>query len=196
MTAAVLATAAALVPQFLAWRAIYGSYVTIPQGAGFMRWTDPAVLSVLVSTRHGLWMWTPALVPAFAGLWFVYRANRLVGVGMVCLFAVTVYINAAVADWFAGEAFGARRFVGDTVVFALGLSALAAWIDRRGRRWILPIMATAVITYNVLFLLQYQLFMRGYRDIAPYPTTVREVLVDRLLVPYRALHAWTRRSAE
>jgi hypothetical protein len=32
--------------------------------------------------------------------------------------------------------------------------------------------ALAPIVYNGLFLVQYQLFMRGYRDLSPYPTTV------------------------
>jgi hypothetical protein len=29
--------------------------------------------------------------------------------------------------------------------------------------------------------------MRGYRDLSPYPTTVRQILIDRLLLPFKLL---------
>jgi hypothetical protein len=184
-----LTTAAAMTPQFAAWHAIYGAYVTIPQGGGFMRWTSPAVLSVLVSTRHGLWMWTPALVPASLGLVVIWRLHRLVGTGFIVVFLLSLYVNASVSDWFAGEAFGARRFVGDTAIFAAGLAGVFEWMGPRARRWV-PAIAMGAIVYNLLFLLQYQLFMRGYRDLVPYPATARQILLDRLALPFTLLRAW------
>jgi hypothetical protein len=47
-----IATAVVASPQLLAWRVIYGDYLLIPQGTSFMRWTKPALLSVLFSTRQ------------------------------------------------------------------------------------------------------------------------------------------------
>lgn len=185
-----LACAVTVLPQLLAWQAIYGSAFTVPQGTSFMRWTEPAVLSVLFSSRHGLFLWTPALLLAAAGLWWLVRKDRMVGGAAVAVVCVAVYVNAAVSDWWAGEAFGARRFIGYTVIFALGFSALftraaslvhLSWI--RGA-------AIALVVYNLLFLVQYQLFMRGYRDLVPYPTTAKQVLIDRLLLPFELLRAW------
>ena len=37
----VCATIVMLLPQMLAWRAIYGQFIVMPQGQGFMRWTSP-----------------------------------------------------------------------------------------------------------------------------------------------------------
>lgn len=174
-----------LLPQVLAWHAIYGQTLVMPQGSGFMRWTTPAVFSVLLSLRHGLLTWTPAVAVALAGFWFLVRLDAVGGWSVIAVFAVTVYVNASVSDWWAGEAFGARRFVSDTVLFALGAACLFArdaWSSRPvALRW----FASALIAFNLLFLLQYQLFMHGVVELAPYPTTVQQVLFDRLTLPVR-----------
>ena len=48
-----------------------------------------------------------------------------------------------------------------------------------------------LIGSNVLFLLQYQLFMRGFTDIvAEYPNGPWAVFIDRFLVPFRLFAAW------
>lgn len=183
--------ALAFVPQLLAWKAIYGQYVVIPQGPGFMRWTQPEFLAVLFSTRRGLFLWTPALLLAVAGLVLLVRRDRLLGFGAIVVLALSLYVNSAARDWWAGEAFGARRFVGETVLFALGFAALGSVLAAaRVRAGWLRAAAVALVVYNGLFLVQYQLFMRGYRDLVPYPTTVRQILVDRVTLPFTLVRHW------
>jgi len=179
-----------ILPQLLAWRVIYGRMFVIPQGEGFMQWTAPAMIPVLFSLRHGLFSWTPAALLAVCGFAPLVRRDRFVGWSAVLVFVVAVYVNGAVSDWWAGEAFGARRFIGETVLFTIGLGAIFAspfW-QRRHRliRW----TAVTLIVYNLLFLLQYEVFMWGYRDLSPYPTTVRLVLIDRLFLPWHLIARW------
>ena len=48
-----------------------------------------------------------------------------------------------------------------------------------------------LIGSNVLFLLQYQIFMRGFTDIvAEYPNGPWAVFIERFLVPFRHVAAW------
>ena len=187
--AAILGVVAAFVfvPQLLAWKAIYGHYFVVPQGPDFMQWTSPALVEVLFSSRHGLFLWTPALILAAIGLPLLWQRDRTLCVGAIVICMLSWYVNAAARDWWAGEAFGARRFVGETVFFAFGFAALGSALARRtGAGW-LRAGALALIVYNGLFLLQYQLFMRGYRDLSPYPTTVKQILIDRLLLPFKLI---------
>jgi hypothetical protein len=53
-------------------------------------------------------------------------------------------------------------------------------------RW----LSLGLVTYNILFLLQYQLFMRGMVEMVPYPTTVSQVFVDRLWLPFHLVARW------
>ncbi|HUF48514.1 MAG TPA: hypothetical protein VMM93_11915 [Vicinamibacterales bacterium] len=179
-------------PQLIAWHAIYGSYVTVPQGSGFMQWTDPAIWAVLFSSRRGLFVWTPAVLLAAVGLVWVWRRDRLAGAGLTAVLAVAIYVNAAVADWWAGEAFGARRFISMTPIFAVGLAALGARVGGR-RPGTVAVTTIALVAYNGLLLLQYQLFMRGHRDLVAYPTTYADVLIERLRLPFRLLWEWLGR---
>jgi hypothetical protein len=185
-----LSAALVFVPQLLAWQTLYGRPFLMPQGAGFMRWTSPAIVSVLFSLKRGLFSWTPALLPAVAGLPLLIRRDRVTGWAVVVVLAASVYVNAAVRDWWAGEAFGARRFIGDSVFFALGLSAVMALPQCARRPGMVRWVSAAAIAYNVLFLFQYQLFMRGMRDLVPYPETARQVFLDRLWLPWVLLWQW------
>ena len=160
--------------------AMYGRFVLTPQGPNFMRWTEPQIAAVLWSWNHGLFSWTPALLLAAVGLYWLHRHDRLLGWGSAVVVLTAVYINASVVDWWGGEAFGARRFIGYTVFFALGLTALVSselW-HRHARA--VRLVATCLIASNVLFLAQYQVAMRSGGDIVEYPVTAAQVLLERL----------------
>jgi len=179
-----------LLPQFLAWGAIYGEFFVLPQGEGFMRWTDPAIAAVLFSLRHGLFSWTPAVLLSIAGLAWLVRRDALLGWASVAVLVVAVYVNASVSDWWAGAAFGARRFVGYTVFFALGFAAAFSSDTWRRPVWLARVVAAVLVLYNLLFVLQYQVFMRGFVGLVPYPSTATQVFVDRLVLPWQILRAW------
>lgn len=189
VTGLVVAAGAALLvfsPQLLVWQAIYGQPFAIPQGPDFMRWASPAPASLLFSDQHGLVSWTPVAGLALTGLVPLVRRDRRVGTGAILTVAISLYVNAAVADWWAGEAFGARRLVSCFPVFVLGLAALASTI--RAPR-LLAAVCTVMVGLNLLLLLQYQAFMHGLRDIAPYPNGLYGLWIARFIVPFRLL-AW------
>jgi len=179
-----------LLPQMVAWRSIYGQFVVMPQGDSFMQWTKPALLQVLFSMRHGLFSWTPAVLLSVVGLRWLIRRDGSIGWPALAVVLLAIYVNASVNDWWAGEAFGARRFIGDTVLFALGLTAIFAVGSWQRHPVLLRWTAVALVAYNLLFLLQYQLVMRGFQQFGPYPGTVRQVLFDRLTLPWRLLGVW------
>ena len=114
----------AILPQLLAWNAIYGALYVVPQGAGFMRWDAPAWSEVLFSARNGLLPWAPlyavGLIGAVVG---AVRLPRLFGPLLIGV-AAQVWANGAAWDWWGGGAFGGRRFDSIFVVVALGLAVV------------------------------------------------------------------------
>jgi hypothetical protein len=183
-----VAVAAALIvfaPQMIAWQILYGQLLTVPQGGGFMRWTSPQVAAVLLSPLRGLFSWTPLALVGVVGLARLrHRDARLLWV-LGGFFAVSTYVNASVADWWAGEAFGARRFMSCFPVFSVGLTALAALDGWRFRA--VAAMTAVLAASNLLLLFHYEVFMLGHTSLAPYPDNWYALWVERFVLPFRLL---------
>jgi hypothetical protein len=142
----------AFLPQLVVWKLLYGSFVTIPQGGGFIA-GHPAWAGVLFSPHHGLFAWSPLLYAGLAGL--ASWARRDPGRALVSVLFVLALarLNAGVADWPAGAAFGARRFDATLPVFGLGLAfAIRATAELARRRPLLVPTAAlaAAVAWNVL----------------------------------------------
>ena len=189
--------AVAISPQLWAWQAIYGTPVLNPHGGGdFFGWTRPAILQTLFSMRQGLLSWTPVVLLAAAGLPRLVRRDPLLGWAAVITLLLALYVNAAASMWWAGAGFGARRFVSCMPFLAVGLSALLASRAIASRPALVQTASAVLIGSNVLFLLQYQLFMRGFHDVvASYPDDVWAVFVERFVVPFRLIASWMSSSA-
>jgi hypothetical protein len=130
-TFATTATAVFL-PQMIFWKLIYGQFLLIPQGGSFLRWGSPEVGALLFSSRHGLLSWSPLLWVGAVGLFGLVKKTPLLATSLLAALMATVYINAAVHDWWAGASFGARRF--DGAAFGLGLAMSIEWLVPRVRK--------------------------------------------------------------
>jgi hypothetical protein len=120
-----------MVPQLVAWKVLYGSFLTIPQGSGFLSLWPQRSWDVLVHADHGLFSWTPVLLLAALGLVLgLAEWPRLAAAGLG-IFAATVIVNGSVLHWAGDDAYGARRF--DLVIpfFAYGLAVATRWLRRR-----------------------------------------------------------------
>lgn len=158
---AVLLGSAVLVftPQLLAYRAINGAYAPSRLVARKMSWSSPHFLEVLFSPGHGLFLWTPLLLVAVAGLALALKRRR--PPRMLPLLAAAlllqVWINGAVESWSQAGAFGSRRFIGATVLFAFGLGTVfESWAARGSRA---PAAAVALLAawWNLSLMVQFGL---------------------------------------
>jgi hypothetical protein len=181
----------AFVPQMIVWAVLFGAPLTIPQGPGFMKWSEPAALAVLFSDNHGLLTWTPVLAFALAGLVLLVRRAPRACAAALLFFAAAWYVNAAVADWWAGEAFGARRFVSCYPIFVIGLAAFFNRLRHPG--WIAG-FASAFIVYTLLLLVQYQAYMHRLLPDVPYPRGFADLWLARFRVPFELVAAWLGRG--
>jgi hypothetical protein len=183
--------AAALVtfsPQVFVWMTLYAQPVAMPQGTGWMQWHAPHLLKVLFHDWHGLLTWSPVFAVSLIGLGPLARRHPRMALVMGAALLASWYGNGSVAEWWAGEAYGARRFVSCFPIFVVGAAAaLERWTPRT------PAMAaltTVFVVHNLLLLLQYQLFMHGLRTIAPYPRGTYALWVARFIVPFDLLRWW------
>jgi hypothetical protein len=180
-------------PQMIVWTVLYGQPFAIPQGPSFLQWTSPHLLDVLVSDNHGLFSWAPLLLFSIWGLALFGRRHPGTILPLAVVLLSSWYVNAAVVDWWAGEAFGARRFLSLTPLFVLGL---ATWLDAVGRPAVVRARRLGItagcIVLNGLLLLQYEFAVKGLTGIAPAPHGWFDMYLARFIVPFRLLAWWHR----
>jgi hypothetical protein len=118
--------AVAFAPQAAAWSVLYGSPLAIPQGSAFLSWSAGSLTGVLVSSRHGLFAWSPVCALALVGWVGLVRRpdTRALGAALLIAFGLQWLTSAAASDWWAGWSFGARRFTSLVPFVAVGLAAL------------------------------------------------------------------------
>lgn len=155
----VLGALVGFAPQLIGWKLLYGTWLTVPQGTGFLDWRSPHLLEVLVSNRHGLLTWTPVAALALVGLLLVLRKSTTARYALAVL-SLQVYVNGAAIEWWGGDAFGARRFVDVAAVLVLGMALLLASAQRHRMAWVrsgVLALCAILVAANLILLQLYRL---------------------------------------
>jgi hypothetical protein len=142
-----LASLLTMLPQVIVWQLLYGQPSVVPRGSGYeaMSWLNPAIAAFAASW----YVFCPAYIPATLGLFLAWpsrpkapaaaaaernedpasprdpaRFAALVAPFFLLVLAVIAYLIAASRDWMLGTAFGQRRMVDWSPLFAIGLGLL------------------------------------------------------------------------
>lgn len=189
------ATLAALLPTLITKNIIYGSYFNFGYTEHWS-WNSPAFIQVCFSAEHGLFSWTPILIPAVAGLFFVCRYNLMLGVGSLAVFVSYLYLIGCYQDWAGISSFGNRFFVSLTPFFVLGLATTLQQTAKvfHDQRAVWGSACAAVglfVVWNLAFVFQWGMHLvpaRGpiswkqmaHNQVAVVPVTSANVLRDFL----------------
>ncbi len=118
-----------LLPTVVTRRIIYGSFFRFGYGAGeSWHWTSPVLLKILFSSNHGLFSWTPILIPATLGIFLVRRKDKTLAFCLVTAALAFYLLIASYAVWNGISSYGNRFFVSLTPLFILGLAASLEWL--------------------------------------------------------------------
>jgi hypothetical protein len=168
--------------QFWYWSAIFGTYLTIPQGSGFIDIANSHPLAVLFSTLHGLITWTPIALIGFIGLLFLPRQS-----GLLLLFTVSIALQVilcgAVSDWWAGDAFGQRRLVNLFPLLCIGVALCLERVKATWYQGLTLALCGGLVLWNGLFMLQYALGRiprQGY-------LTFHQLVIDKFVLLFDVL---------
>jgi len=175
-----------VLPQAIAWYAIYGSPLgPLTSGANlggttWMPFQSFAFGAVLFSSYHGLFVWSPVVVLAIIGWFEGLRDRRDAAILFLLMFAGEWIANGAFDRYFwGGLSFGPRRFVDLAAPFAVGI----AWFARSRFRIVIVAAATlwsGALTWATL---------AGNLSLSRYVS-----LTDLLRSPFRMPHAFELHS--
>jgi hypothetical protein len=157
----------AFTPQLLIYKRLNGNFRPSSEVSDKLHWNAPNALRVLFDPAHGLFFWTPILLLAAFGICLVARRDPRLGIAFATGFLMTLYLNGAFLTWTTAGAFGARRFIVCSPIFAIGLAEVFhRFGEQRGavspavRRWV-PVLAVLAILWNGGLIVQ---FVRQYMD--------------------------------
>lgn len=166
-----LAAAVVFSPQFLAYRAINGSFGPTKLVTRKMDYASPHALDVLFNPEHGLFFWTPLLVISLWGFLKLSREWKLTGVLVTLGFASQVYVNGAVLSWHQAGAFGSRRFVDATPFLVCGIAFGLMSLRTTACR----VVVALAIWWNVSLMVQFGLKLMDRQRLDWPALAVRQV---------------------
>jgi hypothetical protein len=177
----------AFLPTLAAKRAIYGSAFQFGYTERWF-WWSPALLQVCFSSDHGLFTWTPLLLPAAIGLFLLRKRDAVLGVSLLATFCAYLYVMGCYENWDGIASFGNRFFVSLTPLFVLGLAAALDAASRTLARWgrwapsIVPALMALAILWNVGLIYQWGTHLVPARG----PIAWREAAYNQIaVVPVR-----------
>jgi len=175
---ATMAAAAVVVfvPQLFAYRALNGSWGPSQMVARKMTWWSPHFLEVLFDPAHGLFAWSPLLLVASAGLLTAVAGRRALVPALLGLaLLLQVWVNGALESWTQAGAFGSRRFVAATPVFAWGLAGLLGGTVARRRTAPALVALVAFVWWNASLMVQFGLRLMDRQRLDWPQVAVRQV---------------------
>jgi hypothetical protein len=146
--------------QLHAWHLERGNWLLVPQGSGYVRWFEPAIVHALFSGRSGLLTWSPVFGLAIVGLLLPWRLNVARSWAWCSLLALAaeLYLSAAAADWWGGHAYGLRRMASTVPLLPLGLLNLRRHLGRA--------LAPLLILCSLFGLACAHLYSSGVEDLS------------------------------
>jgi hypothetical protein len=166
------------VPQCLAYKSLNGSYGPSTLVRRKMILWSPHFFEVLLDPGHGMFVWSPLLLVAFAGLvWLGLRVRAPMNVALLTAFVLQIWICGAVDSWHQAGAFGSRRFVSATPTLAFGLAAVVAFAWQRWGRVVAAGLLAVFVWWNVSLMVQFGLKLMD-RQALEWPLVARNQFVE------------------
>lgn len=134
--------------QMLYWkihsgRFVYYSYINPGEGFEFL---DPYTFKVLFSFRNGWLIYTPMMIFAILGFYFLYKANIKIFAALFLFFIINLYIISSWSCWWYAGGFGHRAFVQSYALMSLPLGYFIQYVFRKS-------IITKVIISTIFILL-------------------------------------------
>jgi hypothetical protein len=191
----VLTICFAFLPTIITRRIIFGGYFRFGSYSHLSwDWSGPHWLSLLVSSNHGLFSWTPLLAIALIGLFFTPRQARILALYFGLAVAVFYYLISSYPFWHGMSSFGNRFFISLTPIYVFGLAALLLRFGELLSRPRLALLLSCVILgcfvlWNLGMIYQWGAHLIPVRG----PISFREVVHNQFYEVPRQLSAQLRR---
>jgi hypothetical protein len=157
-------------PQMIYWQVntgffVYDSYKNPGIGLDF---ASPYIFSVLFSFRKGWLVYTPVMIFALIGFFYLYKNNKKIFYAIFVYFLITFYIISSWTEWWYGACFSNRPLVTSYAVLAIpfGYTLLKIGKIKLYKRLLLGLLIIFFVILNL-----FQMWQLNHYILDPYYTT-------------------------
>jgi hypothetical protein len=117
------------IPQLLYWKMQTGQYFyySYPDDQGFF-FGNPQIIGTLFSWRKGWLLYTPVMIFAMIGIWFLWENYRAFFLPVTIFTVFAIYVTSSWWDWWYGGSFGLRAYIDFYGIFAVPMAAFLSWV--------------------------------------------------------------------
>jgi len=164
------------VPQMVYWKAMTDHFL-------FFSYTDnerfffnnPQILNGLLSFRKGLLIYTPILVLAFAGIWYLWRSKSPFALSFSVFLPINIYIIFSWWCWWYGGSFGSRPFIDCYALMAVSVASVLQGCFKTKRYSVRTVLATfyvLIVSLGIYYHKQY------YYGSIHWDSMTKEAFID------------------
>jgi len=147
--------------QFSYWKIytgsfFYNSYGNPGEGLDLF---SPHTIQLLFSFRKGWLIYTPVMMFAIAGFYFLYKKNNYIFYALFGYFLINLYLVSAWSNWWYTESFSQRSLPPSYPVMAIALGYFLTWLHTNKRLVWLPfyLLIGAFLILNIFQTHQFNL---------------------------------------
>jgi len=112
------------------WKITAGQFFFYSYEEQGFYWSSPYLFQVMLSVRKGWLIYTPAMVLALIGFYFLWKQHRTLLLVAISYFCINYYVVSAWEIWWYGGSFGQRALVQSYAMLCFPLGALISWAWR------------------------------------------------------------------
>jgi len=159
-----------IVPQLTYWlirtgHLFYDSYKNPGVGLDFL---SPHIWNVLFSFRKGWLLYTPVMIFALIGFYFLFKQRKPIFLALISYFLVSFYIISCWTEWWYGSSFSNRPLISTYPVLAICLGYFFLVLQKKNL--LVKSLFGSVILLLILFN-QFQWWQLKNNILEPYRTT-------------------------
>jgi hypothetical protein len=159
-----------IVPQLIYWKIstghfVYDSYKNPGVGLDFF---SPHIVEVLFSYRKGWFIYTPIMLFAVVGFYFLFKNNKPLFLPILIYVSVSFYIISCWTYWYYGAAYSCRPIITSYPLLAICLGYFLVFIQQQKKA--IQIFFSITVVFFI-FLNQFQWWQLKNYILDPYRTT-------------------------
>lgn len=149
----ILAAFLVVLPQLLFWKFNTGSWIYYSYGREGFFFDNPQIWRGFFSYRKGWLVYTPVMLFALAGLFFLRKQFKAFSLAIWIFVPINFWIIFSWWDWTYGGSFGARPLIDTYSLMAIGLAAWLSFLAKQ-RKIIFAAMQVLILVFAGLNLFQ------------------------------------------